>query len=226
MKQINYLIYLFTIITLLTAAACGTASSSMGSADAVPFNADSTRGKLTQIQRLALGIIKLEDSNLPLTSEQAGQLVVLWKAMRNITSETNAVEAEKTALIKQIQGTLTGDQQQAIEALDLDSSAMSEVAAMLGIQLGGGMGSLTEEQLATRQAAMSSAGFDPGAQGGVPGGGGPPVGGGMMGEMGGFPGQRDSASAGMPDPASGLGLPDQLVEALIQFLLERSNSGT
>jgi len=226
MKRKSYIIYLITIITLLATAACGTALNSMSGTAAEPSLADTTGGEMTQTQRLALGIIKLEDSTQPVTAEQAGQLVMFWKALRNITAEDTAVEAEKTALIKQIQGTLTGDQQKAIETMDLDFSSMSEVATKLGIQMGGGMGSLTQEQQATRQAAMSSGGFDPGAQGGAPGGGGPPMGGGMMGETGGFPGQQDSESVGMPNPGSGLGLPDQLVEALIQFLLVRSNSGT
>lgn len=229
MSQKNYLIYLITIIILLTTTACGTALASIrGSSDAAPEPSleDSTGGQMTQAQRLALGIIKLENSDHPVTAAQAGQLMMLWKALRNIASEDTAVEAEKTALITQIRGTLTGYQQQAIETMELDFTSMSEVAIKLGIQMSGRMGSLTPEQQATRQAAMSSGGFDPGAQGGGPGGDGPPMGGSMMGEMGGFPGQQDSENAGVPGPGSGLGLPDQLVEALIQFLLERSNSGT
>ncbi|OGO30419.1 MAG: hypothetical protein A2Z16_00090 [Chloroflexi bacterium RBG_16_54_18] len=230
MKRKSYLVYLFTIITLLATTSCGTAlvsTSSTGGAAADPAIVQSTGGEMemTQTQKLALGIIKLEDSSHPVTAEQAGLLVMLWKALRNITAEDTAIEAEKTALIKQIQGTLTSDQQQEIEIMDLNFSSMSEVATKLGIQMGSGVGILTQEQQATREAAMSSGAFDPGAQGGGPGGGGPLVEGGMMVEMGGFPGQQDSESAGMPNPGSGLGLPDQLVEALIQLLVDRSNSG-
>ena len=174
MKRNGFLTTLFTVITFLASTACGTALASdtgTGSAAVDPVLSQSAGGgmELTQTQKLALGIIKLEDSTQPVSAEQARQLVILWKALRNITAEDTAVEAEKAALIKQIQRTLTTHQQQAIEAMELSLSSMNEAAEKFGIQLGGGIGSPSPAQQATREAALSNGGFDPGAMGGGPG---------------------------------------------------------
>ena len=218
------------MISILLFTACGVVSTtgetgnSRGNSQ-VPqssFQPGQAGLEISHIQKLALGIIKLEDTNFPVTAEQAKELAILWKVLRNLDADETSAAAEKDALAKQIQGTLTTEQLQAIENMNLTTTDMGEVASKLGIELdtGGGFGTLSEEQRATRQAAPDSGQFPPG---GFRGGTFPGGGRGFGGEVNPQAIQTAMAEGGIT--RTGLGMPSALIDEIIKFLVERSKSG-
>ncbi len=181
--------------------------------------------------QLALGLFKLDQTDVPLTAEQAAALVPLWKAYRSLTTSGGGSSKEIEALIVQIQETLSEDQLKTIAEMQLTMQDMMQLAQEKNLTLAGGGGgpNLSAEERATRQAQRfsgqgGSPGGGPGPGGGMgPGGGIPPGGGGMMpgGELppGAIttPGARQTAVAQRPGSSNNLVSP-ALVEAVIAFL--------
>lgn len=244
MRKITATLVILTITALLILlSACGT--SGAGSTATTPAGGKSITGVLKTdyenalpvINQLAIGTFKLEDSGAALTTEQAGQLVTLWKGYRALSNSSTTAAIELENLIGQIEQGYTADQLKAIAGLELTIEDMSQIAQEMNISLQGpgpvDNKMLTEEQQATRQALRqaSGGGFSGGSPGGgfpggpPPEGGGMPPGGGGMPEGGGFgpeamntPGAMETAIArGGPQPAGGV-LSPALVSALIDYL--------
>ncbi len=94
---------------------------------------------LDVIGQLALGTLRLEETAYAVTSEQAAQLLPLWKALQGSALKT---EAERLAVAKQIENTLTTEQVTAIVALHLtqaDAEAWLREQGPLGGAPGGQM---------------------------------------------------------------------------------------
>lgn len=216
--------WLLVAAGLLAAAACGivavrlsmkNGSVAQGGSSLQPGAAQAEMGATG---RLALGVILLEDSADPLTADQAREMAVYWKALRNISSSDHPLDAEMTALVDQIEATFSTNQLGYLNEMEIDFSTIAAVAGKLGLQMGSGMGGFSTSQQPPVQASGGDTNFVPGAMGDAP-----PEGAPGMGEMGAIPdmGQRDSGT--LPSAGGGLGLPDQLIEAIIGFLVERSN---
>lgn len=179
--------------------------------------------EMPQAMTLALGTFKLEESGYPVNADQAAEMLVLWKAVRSLSeSDTTAVE-EMDALFNQIQAVFSPEQLAEIEEMEISFQDMRAVAEQMGIELGfggGRFGDLTPEQQATIEAARESGQFPRGGFGGGFPGGGP--GGGFGSGPGGAglsPEQRETAIAERGGfPRISLGLPQLLLEALIEFL--------
>jgi hypothetical protein len=182
------------------------------------------RGELQGVNALALGTLKLEDSDHAVTPDQAAEMLPLWQVIQG-GSLQGAAETE--AVLRQIEGVLDEEQLAAIEEMgltfqDIGTWMQSPFAKALGLEMpappggqaerpGGGafrditdeqrtklrqeLQNMTPEQRATRMAEM---GFERPQGGGGPGGGA----GGRAGSFGGG---------------------EVLVKPLIEFLSERAD---
>ena len=174
---------------------------------------------------LALGIFELEKTDYPISREQAGELMPLWKAARSLSESETSAAAELEAVMTQIQGTMSAEQVQAITDMQLTFQDMSEIAQELGLEIGSGggqFGNMSPEMQATVQAARES-GQRPGGM--------PPSG---MAPSGGFgggsgpgaeldPAARETAMAERGGaPGANLGLNPALLDAVIEFLYTKT----
>lgn len=118
---------------------------------------------------LALGMLKLEETEYPVTKEQAPVLLMLWQGLVNLSSSGTSAEAEVNALLVQIESTLSAEQIQLINEMKLTQTDTQAWAQENGITLGTGTGTgtgtgqgqgsnLTAEEKATRQAANNPTG--------------------------------------------------------------------
>ncbi len=166
MKKIST-ITLFLVILLLAACGGSTPADSTNDAPASALNLDYANA-LPLRNQLALGTLRLEDNPaVSVTPEQATQLLPLWQALRNLTGSGTSATAEVNALLSQIEGELTAEQLDAINAMALTQADIQAVAQEWGIsgsdggQPGAGAGLSDEEKAArraTRQASGESSG--------------------------------------------------------------------
>ena len=114
--------------------------------------------------QLALGTIQLEETENAMTPDQATALLPLWQALQGGVT----AEAEVNAVLKQIEGTMTQDQLQAIAALQLTQEDLRAWMEEQGLGMGGGFpgagGDMSEEEQESLRATVE-------ASGGMPGGG-------------------------------------------------------
>ncbi len=172
--------------------------------------------------KLALGSMKLEETDYPITAVQAQALLPYWKALSALSQSDTAAIQEVEAVLKQIQAQMSAEQLAAMDGMEMTMADLTTLAEKLGLTLTqegmSGFGSLTEEERATRQAARDA--------GQAPGSGMGPGGGMGMGQGGG-----EIPGSGVPLPnatqmASGfgggtglsLGINPRLLAAVIQFL--------
>ncbi|MBI5054321.1 MAG: hypothetical protein HZB52_13795, partial [Chloroflexi bacterium] len=122
-------------------------------------------GALSARNQLALGAIKLDGTPNALNVKQAAALLPLWQALRS-ANQSGSAQAEVTALLTQIEQTMTPTQLQAIKAMKLTQTEFQDWAKANGITLGsgaeggipgasGGAG-LSASEKATRQATRAS----------------------------------------------------------------------
>jgi hypothetical protein len=111
--------------------------------------------------QLIVGTFLLEDTELAVTPEQAGELLPLWQLLNALASSDISNQMETEAVISQIQETLTYEQMLAIRDMQLTDEDNQTLMKSLGITglgsgeggLGGGQGkNLTEEEKAARRA--------------------------------------------------------------------------
>ncbi len=230
------------IISLIVLTACGTTQQTginqaveqvSGSAEGTnPEQADDSQvapnlnssRETPRAMQLALGILKLADTEQAIPPEQAVELLTLWKALRSLShSETVAAE-ELQAVVSQIQDTMTPAQLELIASMDLSFDDIGKIAEDLGLDfsMAGRFGDMTPEMQATMQAMRESGQFPDGGFGGGPGGSGPgdggPVGG-FGGETDLSPEQRATALAERSGSRqAGLGIPVLLLDAIVEYL--------
>jgi len=104
--------------------------------------------------QLALGTMQLEETGSAVTSEQAAALLPLWQALQGGVT----AQAEVNAVLKQVEGTMTQEQLEAIAAMQLTQEDLRAWMQEQGLGMGGGQGQggggqeLSSEDRATRQA--------------------------------------------------------------------------
>ena len=89
-------------------------------------------GALPPVNQLILGILLLEETENAVTGAQAASMLALWQALQSGTIQN---QTERAAVLRQIEGTLTGDQLQAIGDLQLTFADLNEWAQNNGIEL-------------------------------------------------------------------------------------------
>ncbi len=155
--------------------------------------------------RLAVGTFALEDTDNAVTSEQAANLLLLWKVAYNLSTADDAKIEDMEAAIEQIQDAMTAEQIEAIESMDMTIENMTTLAEKFGIDLPKNpFPTLSAEQQATMQAS-GQGGMPP--TGGAPGAGGPGPGSPGSGGQGGGPALMGTPPAGDAQNPPGDGNP-------------------
>jgi len=215
------------LLICLWLTACGASGQSAPAQAAQSSGGTAASGnaerQLTEATKLALSTFKLEKTDYPVDATQAAQLLFLWKGMRNLSQGQSAANEEIQGLIKQIQETLTPEQRQTIDAMNLSYRDIAATSQEFGLDLGGyggQSGGMSPEAQATFQSARQSGG------GGIPGAGGSgaqPPGAGIPG-MGGRPpsGATNTTSASQTRSGSSafqkMGVSPTMIQAVIRFL--------
>jgi len=225
-KTITHIISLWILAMLLSAcastgSAATNASPSRAQGTPQPFNL----ANQSLESKLAIGILKMEGTNLAVTAEQAKTLLPLWKALKSLETSATTSQEEINAVYRQIEEALTQDQLQYIKDLQMTSEDFQNLMQSLGIQGtnfagGGNFQNLSESERATRIAqfqAQRSAQGEPGAPGGEFGGG------------PGFapPGGNTGTTRSTPNPTQAairrsIGLNRMFIDPLIQILEKRA----
>jgi hypothetical protein len=194
------LVFLLSLITILVLSACTGTISPTGSSTQTVTNETS---QLPILPRLVVGTYKLIGSSTPITQTQAQQLVILWKAYKELQTRDTKAQQEVTDLLSQINSSLTTDQNSAIDAMNLSARDVTSMMQELGVAA-----AQTNNRSTTSQSSSSGnssrqqgggfpGGGAPGDGGGFPGGGVPPADGGGFAFGGGGGGTSATPSASM-----------------------------
>lgn len=229
------------ILLVLALLLSGCSSAAAGGSSTAVQQGVATSTAATLKDRLAVGILKLEGTDLAVTPEQAKELLPLWKAIQSLGSSDTTSQLEIDAVYQQIQDALTADQLASIEALDLSGENMQTLMSDLGIDMAAqNAAGMTDEERATRVAELQSANNMPSFGGG--GGGAPSGSGGAMPSGGEMPSGGDIPSGGempsggdmgmmfgdmqtTPQPgqaAGGLNMSSFFIDPLIELLKTRA----
>ena len=156
---------IFLLLALLLSA-CGpqtAATSALNGTDSyVSPNLDTSyENALSARNQLSLGTLELAGTDHAVSTEQAQLLLPLWQALLASQKSGVAAQEETSALLEQIEASLTPDQLAAISAMQLTQASMQSWASSNGIPLVAGSGSsgqprqgqgLSAQERATRQA--------------------------------------------------------------------------
>jgi hypothetical protein len=169
-------ILIITFVLSILLAACGSASSAASTTSDVYTSINlpvAYENALPVRNQLAIGTMKLDGTAQAVTSEQAKTLLPLYQALRGTNTSGGGSQEEISALLTQIESTMTADQLSAIGEMKLTFTDMQTWATESGITLGqnggqpgSGMG-LSPEARATKQAAEGMTGQTPGSSGGT-----------------------------------------------------------
>jgi hypothetical protein len=165
MKRI-FIPTLIILFALLLASCGGTAApaltTSASSEAYVSPNLDiSYENALNARLQFTLGSLRLAETNMSITPEQAKVMLPLWQGLLNMTRTGNSAQAEVNALLAQIESTFTPEQVAAINTMKLTSADLQAWSAANGISTGSGSGQpgsgqgsgMSPEARATKQAA-------------------------------------------------------------------------
>jgi hypothetical protein len=231
MKKLTFSI--FTILILaLTACSGGTSNNAQQFSPGQSTNA--SPAELPLASKLVIGSFKLEGTDNAITAEQAAQLLPLWQVYDQLSTSDTAAQEEVTALVEQIQETMTPDQMTAINAMNLTPQDIFTLMQDQGIQFGG-----NRQQNSQGSGNQSNGGNFQRPEGGGqffagPGGAGAPGGNGGSSRFGGGQGQGLSpeqiATAQARRSQNGGGnfrfnaTPAPLIQALVKLLQDKAGS--
>jgi hypothetical protein len=161
MKKKTILLLNTMIILVLVLAACsGNSNQTASTENATGTSGAQSGSSLSQVNMFVVGTLKLEDTDLAVNIDEAATLVTLWQAYRSLSTSQTAAEAEVEALLNQIQSTMTPDQIQAIEAMNLTSTDLMDLMQSMGsVMVGRG----TPNPQSTPGFDISSGGFPSGS---------------------------------------------------------------
>jgi hypothetical protein len=253
-EMIRKIFFIVTALAMLLLSACSAApAASSGqtntdtSASAGTPAAQDQAGQTRQFspqdqpieQKLAMGTLKLEGTDLAVTAEQAQALLPLWKAVKAFSASENVSTDEVNAVYTQIQEAMSEAQLASIKELSISPEEMQALMKELGVEMpsgapggSGGRQDLTEEQIATLQANRAALQAQGGTnqQGGdrqgmrIQGGGAMP-GGGFPPDGVGAPNAQGTPQPGQMGPrGAGGGFNTLMVDPLIKLLQERAGS--
>jgi hypothetical protein len=173
----NFLFSTLVILAILLSACAGAG----GSTNSFRTGGGNPRA-LTPEAKLAIGTIKLNSTKLAVDSVEAGKLLPLWQLLNQLNSSASAAPQEITAVVDQIQSTMTPEQTSAIDSMKITSADMVAVFQQQGqangtgtARVGGSTGS-SNRSGENRNGGGGGQFFFAGGGGGAPGGGGFPGG--------------------------------------------------
>lgn len=113
--------------------------------------------------QLLVGTLNLEGSELAVTPAQAAELLILWQASIALSRSGTGAPEEVTAVINQIEDTMTPEQIAAISNMQLTREDIQQMSQELGLSTGSGDGegagganrgqgqNMSAEEMATRE---------------------------------------------------------------------------
>jgi hypothetical protein len=158
--MIKKLIYPLVVFTLVVLTAC----SSLQLSTAQSASSQALQNIVGQPvkNKLAVGVLELEGTGFSITAEQSRELLPLWQAVKSLNGQKTTATEEMAALYDQIQASMTTEQIQYIDKLDLTANDLDDLAQKYASQ----NDQTTQNQTTTGSSANSASG---GPQGGVPG---------------------------------------------------------
>ncbi len=113
------------------ASSTPTAATEAGLSD--QGNNDSPARPISIEGKLEVGTLDLEDTDQAVTAAEAKQLLPLWQQIKTLSTDPNTSASDLSAVITQIQQTMTSDQITAINAMNLTQSDEQSEMDELGI---------------------------------------------------------------------------------------------
>lgn len=158
------------VILLVALSACGSQPAAATSTSAAAAGTSAVAAETAQ-SKLGIGILQLAGTDLAVTTDQASTLLPLWKAVKSLSKDSSTSTQEMSALYRQIQGSLTSAQVQAIEKMTWTQSELNAIVQQYTSQVSQVSQSTTKvtSQSSSQPANPPDAGL--GAAGGVPAGG-------------------------------------------------------
>jgi hypothetical protein len=158
--MIKKLIYPLAVFTLVIAlSACSTLQLSTAQS-ASSLALQNIVGQTVK-NKLAVGMLKLEGTDLSITADQVKELLPLWQAVKSLNGQKTTAAEEMAALYDQIQASMTTEQIQYIDKLDLTATDLDDLAQKYVLH-----NDQTSQNQAITSSTTSTGG---GPQGGVPG---------------------------------------------------------
>jgi len=175
-------------------------------------------GALTVLAQLALGTVRLEDTDLAVDEAQAAELLPLWQALQALSQSDTTADVELQAVVKQVNNTMTAEQITAVAGMKLTEDTVTELMESGELGFGGfGRGS-GEGGGNGGGSGLRGGGPGGGLPGGGPGGGGP---GGIGGPGGGNFSEEDLATRRAQFEEGGAAImQDRLLTGMVIRLLE------
>jgi hypothetical protein len=159
------IVLIISLIAILAVSACSAVGTSNGNAtQTTTVGSD----QLPTLSKLVVGTYKLIDSSTPITQAQAKELVILWKAYKELQTRDSKAQQEVTDLLSQINSSLTTEQNAAIEAMNLSARDVMSMVQELGINSNTAITTRTGQS--SSSSSSSSGTRSGGATGGFPGG--------------------------------------------------------
>ena len=90
---------------------------------------------LSARNQLALGLIRLDGTEVGADGDQAKTLAALWQALKALDLDPNSAQEESSAVQMQILNTLNDDQIEAIKALKLTNAVLVDFYVEQGIEI-------------------------------------------------------------------------------------------
>ncbi len=222
MNKTTFLLVL--ILSLILTACGGNAANSAGPASGT--QSGSNTGGLSAPVQVAIGIIKLDETEDAVTAKQAGELLPLWETLRDLYTSDTAANQEIEALVAQIQETMTEKQTQAITTMNLTRQDMfSIMQSQGGLTFNGGQNGNAQNGNSSNnnnnRRNFGGGGF-PG--GNPPDGGGVPGGGGFFQQGQGSRTQSNSSTqnSNRPVTVNPNRIPAPLIQAVIEYLKKKA----
>jgi hypothetical protein len=126
--------WLFAVCLLLALGVVAGCRSRQASATvATGATSLAASGTAPEASRLALGLLALEDSDHPVTADQASKLLPLFEMLRSLSQSQTSAQAEIDAVAKEISQVLTPQQRQIIEGQQLSGERLREFFEKLGL---------------------------------------------------------------------------------------------
>ncbi len=121
----KWMAVLIVISLVLALTACGSAQNSTAAATASTM--------LSQEGQLLVGTLKLENTALALSADQATQLLPLWETLESLASSSTAASQEVDAVVSQVKSTMSPTQVASITAMKLNQQDLVAAAADAGV---------------------------------------------------------------------------------------------
>ncbi len=211
-------IYLFLLIAGCSEGSSTTASVTVGNTSGQGATGAADSGQNLLALQLALGTLKLEESEYPVSAEQATYLLPLWKAARSLGENDVSSTQEMNALLNQIKDSMTDEQWKVIKAMGSSTQDLAVIAQELGTEIGSTGPTGSPVLGSGSSSAQAPAGGDMSIVAGGPPDGGPP-------DAGVSPSSGASSQASQSLTGGGgtfMGLSDTLLDSVITLLKEKT----